>query len=198
LEPGRFQIEGKIENGYLASEDGKPIGRLVGVCIVNNPAVVPNESWNNDSASITGRLTEQQKYGDFKPPQEIIRYAAEFVRRLVPIPGELALWSIDQVCQQRQRITQRISDESAIPWITSEADCCISAFMKHEAMQKVTDPRMIMTFPNHHNLRLAQAVYPFKDLLKKKKWYMPGKSPPEIARAVCEFVRSRIRVITTD
>jgi len=195
-EPVAFQAIGSIENGYLATEDGKRIGRTVGVCIVDQPAVVPNESWNNDMASVTGRVT--RLYNDTVPPQRLNALACEFIRKLIPIPGIGALWSLDQVLEQRQKPAQRAKDEKEIPWITTQGNCHIQAFMKHEAMAKTNDPRNISSMPAQHNLRLAQMTYPFKEIFKNFHWYMPGLKPREIAGRVVSFVSGFAKVVETD
>jgi len=199
LRPTGYQLTGPPRDGYFVTEDGKDIGRAVGVSITDDPAVTPKESFNNDLACIVGRI--ERVYNQVVPPAVYCRYAAEFARLVVPddIAGTGVLWSEEQVLGTQTRPTQIAKNQKAMPWLTHYLDVVIDAFMKHEWYGKVADPRNISAVSAQHNLRLAAYVYPFcLTVMKNYDWYMPGKSPTEIAKCVTTYCRQFDVVSETD
>jgi hypothetical protein len=183
--PDSFQAVGSEKAGFFVLEDGKEIGRCVHPSLVDHPGVVPRESYNNDLACIVGRI--ERVYNDKTPPPIYNRWAADFIRHLVPKPGIGTPWSIDQVIKAQNKPTQIGRNKRVMPWITEEDECFISAFMKHEAYGAVNSPRNISQCPTQHTLRLSAFTYPFKiDVMQDQPWFSPGKPPRKIAERLHE------------
>lgn len=195
--PPQYQAIGKIEDGYLQLEDGKSLMRMHGEPVVNHTAVVPKASYNNDLQSVVGRI--ERVYNNVIPPARYIRYARDFVNKVVQACPNRIPWTIEQVVEAQQKPNQRLHNAAVVQWMTLNAQkVSVRAFMKQEPYGKVTDPRNISQLPPEHNLRLGQYVYALSEELHQLPWFMPGKTPKEIAGLVHRYVRDKTYVYPTD
>lgn len=179
FEPMRYQaVRG------LVTEDGKPLGRAVAPSLVTHPAVVPNRSYNNDLASITGRVHEV--LNNVEPPPRYLGYARDFVAAVVgSAVGKGTPLELQEVIELQDRPTQRGRSTKVMQWIGMVNPVRVKSFMKGETYNKPTDPRNISTVGAEHTIRLSAFTYAFKrDVLYNKAWYAPGKPPREIAQRV--------------
>jgi len=184
-----YQAVGPVETGFLVTEDGKKLGRAVAPSIVDNPGVVPSESYNNDLACVIGRI--ECPYNSVVPPANYITYAMEFAQFLIPTPGIGSPWTVEQVLAVQERPAQRGRNERVIDWLTDDDYVFISAFMKKESYGSINDPRNISQVPTEHTLRLSSYTYPFKiDVLKPQNWYGCGMTPVEIANRLNDICAS--------
>lgn len=188
--PVRFQaIEG------LVTEDGHEIGRAVAPSLVTNPDVVPNRSYNNDLASITGRVNKV--LNQVCPPDRYIGYASAFIGEWIKAPAGVPL-EIAEVVELQDRPAQRGRSAQVLSWISSVNPVEVRSFMKGESYGKVTDPRNISTVGAEHTLRLSAYTYAFKrDILYPMDWYAPGKTPHQIASRVVQ-IASEFSLAETD
>ncbi len=192
IAPLRYQHAGPI-----VSEDGKEIGRCVGPPLVTNPDVVPNRSYNNDFASVSGRVTKV--LNDVEPPARYLEYARTFIdllvdRKCVGVPLEL-----QEVVELQNRPAQRGRSNKVLHWIGATNPVSVRAFMKGETYQKPTDPRNISTVGAEHTIRLSAYTYAFKkDVLYPKVWYAPGKRPADVADRIAELAMSFDVISETD
>lgn len=181
--PKRYQA---LPQGGLDTEDGKPIGRTVCLPLVTNPDVVPVRSYNNDLASITGRVIEQ--VNDVVPPAKYNAWVRDFIRQLLPTPHKGVPLESGDVIEIQDRVTQRARSLAAQPWMMADPAITLRSFMKGESYGKYSDPRNITTVGTEHTLRLSAYTYAFKkDVLVDLDWYAPGKTPRQIAERVVEL-----------
>jgi hypothetical protein len=181
----------------FVTEDGREIGRAVAPPIVVNTDFVPNRSYNNDTASIQGRVTKQVNL--VTPPSRYNQWAADFLKELVPEPHLGVPYSIADVIEIQDRPTQRARSEQERAWIGSEPYLTVKAFMKAESYGKVADPRNISTVPTEHTLLLSSYTYSFKaDVLLDHEWYGPGKAPREVASRVVDLCSMYERITEGD
>jgi len=185
LQPLRYQ-----HASPLVSEDGKEIGRAVAPSLVTKPDLVPNRSYNNDYASVTGRVTKV--LNDVTPPTRYLTYAKQFVDEVIgDKKGVGAPLEIQEVVELQSRPTQRGRSDKVLQWIGAISPVSVRAFMKGESYQKPGDPRNISTVGAEHTLQLSAYTYAFKrDVLYRQPWYMPGKKPAQIADRIVTLARS--------
>lgn len=74
-----------------------------------------------------------------------------------------------------------------------------SNFIKREAYQKCSDPRIITTINGHSKYRYSRYIYSFADnVLKAQSWYAFGKKPRQIAARVAQVCMTAEHVTNTD
>jgi hypothetical protein len=183
-------------------EQGTEYAREYAPGPLSETAVFPVESPNNDSCCIRGRLEEPQakakrRMRDRIPPR-FYRYANEFIDLVlgdvkhtgVPI-------TVEQVNEKQNRPTQRARSERVM--MDSAEEMSVKAFQKREAYNTVNNPRNISTVHATHTLQLSSFTYAFKeDVLKEKDWYMPCRTPAEIAEAVQQLASECNELVETD
>ncbi|QKK35397.1 polymerase [Erysiphe necator associated nodavirus 1] len=181
----------------LVTEDGKPSGVCFAKPLATQPDVVPVDSYNNDLASVEGRVQKTQNTKD--PGRRYLVWAREFVEKLVPIPGVGYPLTHAEVDEIQSRPTQRVRTEQQRPWTELRAVLRVSAFQKKECYGAYNDPRTISQCNTSHTLQLSAYTYPFKQgLLKRLNWYGPGKTPDQVAQRLVELCGHTEGVCETD
>lgn len=185
--------------GPLVTEDGKPSMRSIATPLLYG--LVPVKSYNNDVATIKGRITEVRNN---RPcPKECIGHREEFVKCVLDdikahgTLNPLDLESFRERLRPGSALAKKIdTNESSLLESKSEISSC---FQKGEVYPKAAPPRNISTMRAGHNFRLGQYVYPLADELKKLDWYGPGKHPKVLAtRVVMLCSRAISHVVLTD
>lgn len=167
------------------------------------PAVGAARSTENSERSFQSRLVAVKNEVEFD--EETKQFAAEFAKLIVPDKMVGKITPVDRnVVKEKQSRPGQIANRSRITngaldnnnesgnmkSITTEA------FIKMEANENGGDPRTIQQVPPFHTLGLSCFTYPLGDYMKAKHgaWYMPGKKPTEIARAIrnCDKHHSRL------
>ncbi len=183
----------------LVYEDGKPVGRAVAPSLVTEPAVVPCKSYNNDHATVDGRIRRIRN--TVRTPPEWKKYDTELVNFLVP-PRQVATGTpldYERVIELQARPAQRGRSEQARATLSSTYINKVKAFIKAEAYPSVTDPRNISTVDQHHQLTYSRYTYAFKeDCLKGKPWFASSMTPDEIATRVVDICKYPGGVIVSD
>jgi hypothetical protein len=183
----------------LATEDGKPVGRNVAPALVTDPAFVPSKSYNNDNATIRGRV-DNVRNTMFTPPSWK-SYDAELVKFIVP-PSKNATgvpYDYAHVMELQNKPAQRGRSEQAKSTVSVEYVNKVKAFIKPEAYASVTDPRNISTVDVSHQLSYSRYTYPFKaDCLKDQKWFASSMTPEEITQRVREICQYEHGIIVSD
>jgi len=164
----------------LVTEDGKEYASAEAPSLTTSPAVYPTLSYNNEIASIQGRVLSQTNTK--QPPPKFSQFAAEFRELLVPIGHRGVPYTISEVIELQNKPLQRGRAAKAMPTLFHTTNF-IKTMMKLEAYTAATDPRNISTVSSDHQMRLSGYTYAFKhDVLDKLEWYGPGKTPTEIAQ----------------
>jgi hypothetical protein len=187
----RFQW---IPDGKEYDADAKP-GMVPFMVPLLDGAFVPDMCYNNDSRAHTERV-EKLKGKPLGLTSFVSTCMDEFVELffekrkhcLTPVGNEV-------VYERQVRPAQkRILDEAQH---TSPTDVA-KDFVKREAYESVTDPRMISTINGADKMGYAAFIYALEPDLKRQPWYAFGKSPKEIADRVVEICEEASYVDGTD
>jgi hypothetical protein len=182
----------------IVTEDAKPTMRSIFTPYL--PGYAPGKSFNNDTATVQGRIEKPRCKVSTFPPfyHQCLR---EFVQHLIPESsiGLLSPSDMDFSYTKLKRATQRslfqrIKALSFLdnPWV-------VKSFQKAEAAAKIAFPRNIATLPTEHNVRLGQFCYPLSDaIFKKTSWYLFGSTPDQIAERMHNYVQGKQWVVPTD
>lgn len=182
-------------------ERGREYARRYANKPLSEEAVFPRECQSNDTACVAGRIVKPQTKA--KARQNVsgryYRYATEFVQAVVPsdLAGTGRPESVARVDERQDKAAQRV--RTAQRDQDTDEPFMVKAFQKREAYGGVNDPRNISTVPYTHTLRLSGFTYSFKDeVLKHHSWYMPCRTPPEIAQSVVDLCTQAGDVVETD
>ena len=185
--------------GPLVTEDGREYARVVSPPLVlpGTGAAAPCNSYNNDVACIKGRVNDVRNTKT--PPGIFNKWADEFVKLIVPVAGIGTPVTLDEVMDNQNRPTQIARSEQAFPTMHAVSGCDVKSFQKAEFYPKENFPRNISTVPTDHTLRLSRYTYGLKkQRLLECLWYLPCKTPPEIAEALVAFCLLHQSVDETD
>jgi hypothetical protein len=159
-------------------------------------AFIPDKSVNNEIAAVKGRIVEPQK--DI-PPQAPTKFLLdcleEFVKLLIPKPHQHAPYDVDVVYAHQARPAQRSLLERAESDLPNRK---CSTFLKAEPYNKASDPRLITTYNTPDKREYSRYTYCFTDEISKNDWYSFGKTPLQIAIAVCGVCTDETGVSCTD
>jgi hypothetical protein len=170
-------------------EEGSSATRRYGECPISQVAAFASSSRNNDVSTVTNRIEAVRN--DVVPPANFFRYAEEFAKLVVPknIQWKGVPLSYDEVVDKQTNKNQRRRNLAELNEVGFEEQK-VKPFMKVEAYPKPGPPRNISTLPTKHTISMSSFTLAFKEeVLKKCKWYLPGKTPREVANIVHEYVR---------
>lgn len=181
----------------LVHEDGKPVGMATTPPIVTAPAVVPVKSYNNDVATISGRVTACVNTA--KTPIGWQGYDNELLQFLIPVPGLGVPITVEEVNAKQTKPAQKGRAAIVAASLTNGYKNTVKAFIKPEAYNAPTDPRNISTVDTAHQILYSTFTYPFKDtVLKKYRWFASSMTPSEIAARVQHMMSYPDGVIVSD
>jgi len=181
----------------LVHEDGKTVGMATTPPIVTAPAVVPVKSYNNDVATIAGRVTAC--INTAKTPTSWHGYDNELLQFLIPTPGQGVPITVEEVNAKQTKPAQKGRAAIVAASLTNGYKNTVKAFIKAEAYNAPTDPRNISTVDTAHQILYSTYTYPFKDtVLKKYPWFASSMTPSEIATRVKHMLSYPDGVIVSD
>lgn len=183
----------------LVHEDGKAVGRVVAPPLVTDPAFVPAKSFNNDNATIEGRINKVRNVKQSPPSWKT--YDAELVKFIVPSHkiATGAPYDYEKVIELQNKPAQRGRSEQAKSTVSGQYNNKVKAFIKSEAYGSVTDPRNISTVDTSHQLSYSRFTLPFKeDCLKDQPWFASSMTPEQIANRVREVCQYQHGIIVSD
>nr|APG76289.1 hypothetical protein [Beihai noda-like virus 16] len=175
------------ENVY---DEGKRYARRYARCPISEEAVFPSELIANDRQAVSGRVDGPQREAKTKVnlTPRTYKYIEEFINFLVPEPGIGSPWPISEVVEQQNKPLQIARNIRAD--MDTDEPMVVKSMQKREAYGCSNDPRNISTVPTMHTLKLSGFEYAFKkEVLQKQHWYMPCKTPREIAQCVMDFAQ---------
>jgi hypothetical protein len=171
----------------LVTVDPKDPTLLLTTPLVTNPALFPAKSLNSEVAAIQGRVMRVMNHT--KPPREYQLFAKEFVKRLIPTSHCGVPWNLDQVIALQNKPLQRGRTTRVIHELGLGNKNQLKSFNKMEAYNGTNDPRIITTMSPHITIQMSAFTYPFKDdILKKQKWFGPGKTPTQSINRIQQVV----------
>lgn len=183
----------------LVHEDGKAVGRSVAPPLVTDPAFVPAKSYNNDVATISGRIDKIRN--NKTTPADWKTYDSELAEFLVPkkLAATGAPFTYERVMELQSKPAQRGRSEQIKSTVALECLNKVKAFIKPEPYGSITDPRNISTVDPSHQLSYSCFTLPFKeDCLKGKPWFASSMTPTDLTNRVREVCQYRHGVIVSD
>lgn len=183
----------------LVHEDGKPVGRAVAPPLVTEPAFVPAKSFNNDNATVEGRINKVRN--TTKTPVEWKSFDNELAEFIVPKEKVATGTPLDyeRVIELQNKPAQRGRSTQAQSTLSAEYVNKVKAFIKAEAYGSVTDPRNISTVDVNHQLLYSRFTLAFKeDCLKNNPWFASSMTPEEIATRVQDVSQYPHGIILSD
>lgn len=197
-----------IKGGTAHLDDQKTYARRYANAPLVAEAVYPQETRDNEAACIERRINAPQReaylriqhsnpYGRASPPPRFQTYAADFLKQCIPEAGLGTPVEIDDVAELQNAPAQRARTQLVkMHW---SAKFFVSSFQKREAYSGVNDPRNISTVPTMHTLRLSAFTYGCKkQVLKNLSWYMPAKTPIQIASTLHELAQDNDFLVEGD
>jgi len=127
------------------------------------------------------------------PNDEIKGYVGEFLRFLVPDVGNGFPYSLEETRDKLDKPAQRLAVNQIWDTVDSDVRRQIEGFIKNEPTNKSS--RMISSFADmRYILKFSAYTHRFRDEIlhheRNKHWFMPGRTPKEIADKVVEYVGS--------
>lgn len=146
-------------------------------------AFAPAATVNNDLRAVTKRIWEQENNTVITP--HVVKVVDEFVTLMLgDNEGTLHPVDDDFVKEKQNRPSQRrILEEAEF----LEAHPLAKTFIKKEAYQAVTDPRIISTIDGVTKRHYSMYTYALAEVVKTAPWYSFSKSPREVAERVAEI-----------
>nr|APG76338.1 hypothetical protein [Hubei noda-like virus 15] len=174
-------------------EPGLPVGTRLFDPIVSVPAVFPARGELQDENTVRGRIIAPTN--NVVPTGVARHWVNDFVK-LFPA-GQHSPMTISEVHVIQNKHRQQV--RSALEMCHGAEAMRTRPFMKTETYGEPKDARNITSVTTHHTLALSGYTYVFKeDVLKKQAWYMPCRTPNEIATAVQTFCQGYDSVINCD
>jgi len=168
-------------------------------------AFVPARGRNNEAAAIEGRIKEPaidsealQKRTSVLPSKKLIGYMVEFVDLLVPIKHQGHPVDLDEVSERQNRPSQQLQLAQA-DGMAAIVDDRSKTFLKAEPYQKLSDPRIITTYPTITKREYSRYIYALSKHISKFSWYAFGKTPRQIAHQIAQMCsRAKISISCAD
>ena len=161
-----------------------------------SPAMVTDENmmpmirrWETISSSLDARVFSVRN--EKVPEAQHLHYVGEFLEMLIPEPGVGVPYSVEETATMLSKPSQALMIKNI--WDTADVEPrkLIEAFVKNEPCKK--DGRIISSFPDmRYLLHLSKFSLKMRDEAlhaeHNSHWFMPGKTPAQIADEVCRYV----------
>jgi hypothetical protein len=155
-------------------------------------AFAPALSEANNLQAVHARILEVRTNVPLEP--FFAKCAREFMH-MMNCKNKLYPVDVEVVYERQNRPTQRAILKAADLSLPQRV---VKAFMKREAYQKLSDPRVICTIDSVDKLEFSTYVYALDDLLSSFHWYAFGKTPRMIAERIAEVAQNASFIIMTD
>lgn len=189
-----------VDGGFDYTEKASMVEFM---CPLITGATVPTSCKANDTRGVTARVTSIAHKSPLPAlPAVYHDYVAEFVDCLIPAEFKHCLvpTSLDDVLAKLTRPTQRRIFEEGLCGMKDKATS-VASFMKKEAGQTLSDPRIISTTPAYVKTFYSTITLALANFAKRHwPWYAFGKTPKAIAQQLADWCTSHVKqfVIQTD
>jgi len=160
-------------------------------------ATIPTSCAANDARGVSARVTDISHKLELPPAYE--EYVAEFVDLLIPAEyvHTMTPTSLDDVLAKLKRPTQRkIFEEGLCGYRHKETS--VASFVKREAGQTLSDPRIISTTPAYIKTFYSTVTLSIANFAKTHwKWYAFGKTPKAIAQQLANWCMLNVKAFAT-
>jgi len=194
-----FPVDGAVERYQFGPKNWDPDARETLQAFMNpmdDNAFAPDKCSNNEKRAILKRITEAKSQAQSSPKHQL--YVSELISLLCP-PHVLRPVDETTVFEIQARPEQQRTLYEATMLIARLVTQKVKSFMKCEATQKLSDPRMISTVDPHTKLHYSMFTYALADQLKQFPFYAFGKTPLGVAERVTELcVEAVDSILKTD
>nr|QXV86521.1 RNA-dependent RNA polymerase [Nodaviridae sp.] len=172
--------------GPLATVDCVDAAVLITTPLVDWPAIAPGKHPNNEIAAVNGRVLKV--INNAVPNREYKKFATEFVRKIIPVPGIGSAITYEEVIELQNKTAQRARAELVFDTLAPFPRNSLETFNKGEAYPGLADPRIITTMKPKLTIEMSRFTIPFKkQVLLNFDWYAPGKQPKELLNLLRKF-----------
>nr|APG76117.1 hypothetical protein [Beihai noda-like virus 23] len=168
--------------------------------LVDKSKLVPAaRRWETLSNSIDARITEVASSA--VPPQKYERYVEELLTFLVPVPNRGAPLSVEETIAELDKPSQVAAVRRVFETLDVEPRLLLDAFVKNEPVFR--ESRIISKWADTRML-IAMSAFSIafkRDVLEQPHcahWYMPGKTPTQIAQSVRDIAAASGPLAETD
>lgn len=169
----------------------------------NIEAKAPTDARSSDAAAVTTRIADVRN--DVVPPEKYNMYMDEFIDQFCMVTGcvrgSLEPLSMEETMAQAEREATRKKMLGVAMDVFDDftpGKVVVEAFYKKELYTTPKDERNISPTQDAHLTKLSRYTYAVKKKLKTTHWYMPGKTPKDMARCVMEFMQRDVQHQETD
>lgn len=161
---------------------------------------VPDSSVNNEMMAVEGRIkiptVDSELLMRDCPDHQLMCYFEEFVDCLFPKKGVVYPCDIEDVYGQQNRPTQRnlLDRADGLLWSSD----LFKTFLKKEAYQKPSYPRIITTVNTSRKRDYARFILALAEHFKTFPWYAPGMTPKEIADCIAKNAQMLMALYCAD
>jgi len=190
------------KNGEIVDNELVDRNKRMAPSPTNVEAMNPTDAASSAAGAIHSRITTVKN--EVVPPPLYLSYAMEFIEEImwrhfeggskVPMDWD----AFEQLIERKQTLAKiRAVAEDPFSEQTPE-EVFVKAFVKSESYREPKDERNISPTQDEHLARLSRFTYSAKQHLKESMWYMPGKTPKELARCVTMACDSVYEIVETD
>nr|QXN75416.1 MAG: RNA-dependent RNA polymerase [Grapevine-associated noda-like virus 1] len=163
--------------------------RSYAASLVTTPNLMPmTKRWETLSTSLERRVDFVRNTK--MPNKQIVGFAAEFVKLVVPTPGEGVPYSYERAMAELDKPSQQLAIKQVWETLDAPARQLIESFVKNEPTNK--EGRIISSFADaRFLLGFSRFTLSCRDRLlhseTNEHWFCPGLTPVEIANKVREY-----------
>lgn len=187
--PVRHYTRDVLINGLVEPGHGKSPVEDTGIHVLDGSTVfVPTRTRATDAAAVIERLYNVQQ--DPVIGTEIRGWITEFVGLMAP--RALQPLSESEVIARTKKASTRFgmfkarSNHFLLGLVVR-----VKAFFKAECYTEFKSPRNISPTDSYHQLNVSRVTLAYKDqVLKRLRWYLPGKDPLEMSNVIAAYFDS--------
>jgi len=160
----------------------------------HNPVI----SKNNERRAIEGRILASR--GEDTPfPAEDQWILDGFLRRMIPddVAQTFSPVEVTEVAERQSAPRQASNLFKGMTYV-KDLITTVRMFLKKEPYQKKTDGRVILQVDPVFKMKASRYQYAVSEHLKRLPWYMPGRTPKEVAHYVARLCSDAAIVFDND
>nr|WPV03030.1 putative RNA-dependent RNA polymerase [buhirugu virus 7] len=165
--------------------------------LTTTPNIAPVTDADADKTMVFGRVNIV--HNKIVPPQVFNHYAHEFIQLTLNGVQNLHPVDLEQVFKNQNGPQQKARRRQWFTMINPEVTSHVASFTKSESYDGIKWPRAITQTATHNMIELSAFTYSLKqNVLKKQKWYGPGKNPVETVQALTDLANTCTKLVEKD
>nr|ADK97708.1 unknown [Tetnovirus 1] len=187
----------RYDNGDLWGTTLKHAQRAAMLPLTTAPNVAPVTDADADKTMVFGRV--DTVHNKIVPPHVFNSYAHEFIELTLNGVHNLHPMDLELVFRNQNGPQQKARRKFWFTQINPEPSTSVASFTKSESYAGIKWPRAITQTSTHNMIELSSFVYQLKqEVLKKQKWYGPGKTPLETVSRLRDIASQSTTLIEKD